>query len=369
MGLRTMLLSSPLLSSPLLSSPLLSSPMLSSLLLSSFGALTLLLSTISAPALAQGGSGGSDPSDRDPRGVIGIKLLEASANRRDDPRAYLYIVDHINPGSKISRRFEIENTSSSPQRIAVYPGAAEIRDGKFVPSPERDANELSSWVSINRTELVAPPHSHIPLKATITIPQTATKGERYGAIFAEATSPAAPGAARNVQMVNRVGIRIYLDVGPGGDPPSDFRIDRLTPGRTADGMPVVQAAVHNTGQRALDISGQMRLSEGPGGLGAGPFPAQLGTTLALNASAPVAVVLDERLPDGPWKVELLLESGRVHRTVTATLLFPGKPASWGIPALIDSSWPWILIIGLATTVVATLVLALCLFRRRRTRLT
>lgn len=336
------------------------------MLLSSIGALTLLLSTISAPALALA-QGGSDPSHRDPRGVIGIKLLEASANRRDDPRAYLYIVDHINPGTKISRRFEIENTSSRPQHIAVYPGAAEIRDHKFLPTPERDANELSSWVSINRTELVAPPHSSIPLKATITIPGSATKGERYGAIFAEATSPTAPGSARSVQMVNRVGIRIYLDVGPGGDPPSDFHIDRLTPGRTADGMPVVQATVHNTGQRALDISGKMRLSEGPGGLGAGPFPAQLGTTLAVNESAPVAVVLDERLPDGPWEVELLLESGRVHHTVTATLLFPGKPASWGIAALIDSPWPWVLIIGLAATVVTILVLALRLFRRRRSR--
>ncbi|MEU7861380.1 hypothetical protein [Nonomuraea sp. NPDC049141] len=359
MALRTMLLSSRLLSSRLLSSRLLSSR-----LLSSIGALTLLLSAISAPALAQGGSGDPDPS----RGVIGIKLLEASANRRDDPRAYLYIVDHINPGTKISRRFEIENTSGSPQHISVYPGAAEIRDHKFLPMPERDANELSSWVSINRTELVVPPHSHIPLKATITIPQSATKGERYGAIFAEATSPSASGSARSVQMVNRVGIRIYLDVGPGGDPPSDFRIDRLTPGRTADGMPVVQATVHNTGQRALDISGKMRLSEGPGGLGAGPFPAQLGTTLAVNASAPVAVVLDERLPDGPWKVELLLESGRIHHTVTATLLFPGKPASWGIPALIDSPWPWVLIIGLAAAAVTTLVLALRFSLRRRSRL-
>lgn len=333
------------------------------MLLASIGALTLLLSAASVPARAQGGPDGSDPSDRDPRGVIGIKLLEASANRRDDPRAYLYIVDHINPGTKISRRFEIENTSSSPQHIAVYPGAAEIRNNKFLPSPERDANELSSWVSINRTHLVAPPHSHIPLKATITIPESATKGERYGAIFAEVTSP----SGHSVQMVNRVGIRIYLDVGPGGDPPSDFHIDQLTPGRTADGMPVVRATVHNSGQRALDISGQMRLSEGPGGLRAGPFPAQMGTTLALNASAPVSVVLDERLPDGPWNVELLLQSGRIQHTVNATLSFPGRPASWGIPALIDSPWPWVLIIGLAAAVVTILLVALRLTRRHRSR--
>jgi len=264
------------------------------------------------------------------------------------------------------------SAAATPGDAAADPVRSRGDDGQLVhgvllPSPERDANELSSWVSINRTHLVAPPYSHIPLKATITIPESATKGERYGAIFAEATSPSASGSGRSVQMVNRVGIRIYLDVGPGGDPPSDFHIDQLTPGRTADGMPVVRATVHNTGQRALDISGQLRLSEGPGGLRAGPFPAQVGTTLALKASAPVSVVLDERLPDGPWNVELLLESGRIHHTVTATLSFPGKPASWGIPALIDAPWPRVLIIGLAAAVVIILLVALRLSRRRRSR--
>jgi hypothetical protein len=167
-------------------------------------------------------------------------------------------------------------------------------------------------------------------------------------------------------MVNRVGIRVYLDIGPGGDPPSDFRIAQLTPGRTEDGMPVVKATVNNTGERALDLGGRMWLSDGPGGLNAGPFPAQVGTTLAPGDSAPVMVMLDNRLPDGPWKVKLMLESGRVHHTVTGTLAFPGKPATWGLPAILDSFLPWALVImGSLATVAVALLLVFAVRRLRR----
>ncbi|MEU6432166.1 hypothetical protein ABZ860_40205 [Microbispora sp. NPDC046973] len=49
--------------------------------------------------------------------------------------------------------------------------------------------------------------------------------------------------------------------------------------RDATGHPVLAAQVRNTGGRALDLSGSLSLSEGPGGLRAGPYPAVLGVTL------------------------------------------------------------------------------------------
>ncbi|MFC6085448.1 hypothetical protein [Sphaerisporangium aureirubrum] len=308
----------------------------------------------------------SHPSYLKPDGSIGIRLLEASVNRRTDPRAWLYIVDHINPGTRVARRFEIRNTSSAPQRVKVYPGAAEIRRHTFVATPDRNANELSSWISVDRSEMLVPPNSRIQLKAMINIPESATKGERYGAIWAEVASPElGPGSGGNVQMINRVGIRVYLDVGPGGDPPSDFRIEQLTPGRTEAGMPVVKAAVKNTGERALDLIGRLWLSDGPGGLNAGPFPARVGTTIEPGGSAPVMVMLDERLPDGPWRVRLALESGRIKHEVTGTLTFPRKSAAWGLPAILDSFNPWILgAIGLLVILAAALFLLARGTRRR-----
>lgn len=166
-------------------------------------------------------------------------------------------------------------------------------------------------------------------------------------------------------MINRVGIRLYLDVGPGGDPPSDFGIEQLTPGRTEGGLPVVRATVRNTGERALDLSGRLWLSDGPGGLHAGPFQVRTGTTLAPGDSAAVLVHLDPRLPDGPWRVRLTLESGRVRHTVTGTLTFPRRAGAWGLPALLDGLFPRALVLAGASAGGAAVVLSLLLTLRRR----
>jgi hypothetical protein len=75
----------------------------------------------------------------------------------------------------------------------------------------------------------------------------------------------------SILLINSVGLRIYLDIGPGGEPPSDFQINDLAGARTTSGTPEVVADAHNTGGRALDMTGSMSLTNGPGSLSAGPL--------------------------------------------------------------------------------------------------
>src|SRR5213076_2151068 len=95
------------------------------------------------------------------------------------------------------------------------------------------------------------------------------------------------GGAANV--VNRVGVRVYLSVGEGEEPVSDFTIDALTARRDEDSVPIVETTVTNTGGRAIDLAGSLSLANGPGSLNAGPFDVQIGTTLAPGDSAPAQV--------------------------------------------------------------------------------
>ena len=76
----------------------------------------------------------------------------------------------------------------------------------------------------------------------------------------DATTPA---TGDGITQVNRVGIRLYLSIGPGGPPAANFTIGSVTAKRTRDGHPMVLATVHNTGGRALDMNGTLRLREGP----------------------------------------------------------------------------------------------------------
>ncbi|WP_240196888.1 hypothetical protein [Nonomuraea lactucae] len=298
------------------------------------------------------------------QGAIGIRLAEIPASRVDDPRAHRFIVDHVNPGTTITRRFEVVSSSKRPVRAELYPGAASIGKGSFTFAPAGVSNELSSWITLDRAELDLEPHGQATVKATIAVPESASRGERYAVIWAQVSSPG-PGPEGNVALVNRVGIRTYLDVGPGGEPPSDFRIGEIVPQRTADGQPKIVAAITNTGRRALDLDGQVSLSEGPSSLSAGPFRIDSGTTLAPGDQGQVVAVLGQDLPGGPWKFRLTLHSGQVERSATGTLTFPARPGVLGVPASLDS--PLGLGLAFAALIAVAAVVILLLVRRVRAR--
>ncbi|MBM7086155.1 MULTISPECIES: hypothetical protein [Micromonospora] len=326
----------------------------------------LFLAATGVPVAAEGdGDTGGDQRGK-PSGSIGIQLLEASADRRDDPRARVYIVDHMTPGSGMVRRLAVTNDSPGPQKITMSVGAAEIRDNQFVAASDPNGNELPEWVHLDQPSFVAPPYSTTTLRVTVEIPPSAPRGERYGAIWASVASTTPDPGRGTVQKINRAGIRIYLDVGPGGEPPSDFEIDDLVPGRTDKGLPVVRATVRNTGERALDLSGKLWLSDGPGGLSAGPFGVTVGTTVPPGGTAHAEVLLGRQLPDGPWRARLRLESGRLHRELTGEITFPRDHGAWGLPATLSDRLPWIVALAGLLTLAAGVLLVVTV-RRVRSR--
>jgi hypothetical protein len=263
------------------------------------------------PALAAGPAAGS----------IGIRLLDAPAGEQDNPRARIYIVDFLALGSVIHRHIEVTNDSTSARRIVLYPGAASIKNGTFNVAAGRTPDDLTTWITLKPAALTLGPGASTSVTATIAVPRNAYPGERYAGIWAQ-TATAHSGHHTNVLEVSRVGIRVYLAVGKGGAPAPNFVISSLTAKRQPNGRPAVAALVRNTGGRALDLSGKLTLGKGPGGLSAGPFTAQLGTTIAPGQSEPVTVTLNTQVPDGPWKARIHLKSGLTSRTAEATITFP-----------------------------------------------
>jgi hypothetical protein len=249
---------------------------------------------------------------------VGIRLLDASVSRRNDPRAHSSIDDFVHPGVVFTRHFLVSNGDSRPFTVKLYVRPAQLVGGNFAID-DKSPGEIPQWVTLDKSSATIPSQSAVTVAATFRVPASASKGEYYGALLAELPPP--PGT-KGVGVASRVGIRVYLDVGPGGEPRSDFTIDTLTAARNSDGAPVVTAQVHNTGGRALDMSGSLKLSDGPGGLSAGPFSARLGTTLAPGQTEPVTVILDKSLPDGPWKARIDLQSGQLKRAAEGTITFP-----------------------------------------------
>lgn len=297
-------------------------------------------------------------------GSIGVRLLDVPADSPDGSRARSYIVERVAPGTTVRRRIEITNTTSSTADIAIYPAAADLR-GTFRFASGHSRNELSSWTSVSQLLLRLAPGTSAVETVTIEVPKQASSGERYAVVWAEVSAPAP--VAGGVTLVNRVGIRMYVSIGPGGAPPSNFRISSLTAERSASGEALVVATIHNSGQRTIDISGNLTLDKGPGGLQAGPFPVKLASALGPDDSATVAVRLDKQLPRGPWRAHLRLRSGLIQRVAVATITFPphAKPATAKVvPA--ESSHLLIVVIVLVG-LLALAGIPLLLSRRARRR--
>lgn len=261
--------------------------------------------------------------------TVGIRIVDVPTSRTDDPRAREYIVDHLPPGTTITRRVEVTNSTSQAQVVQLYAGAATIAGGSIVFADGRTPNDLTGWTKVEPPTVTPAAGGKVTATVTIAVPPNTSPGERYGVVWAE-LAPAVP-AGGGVTAVNRVGVRMYLSVGPGGEPASDFTITGFQAIRAADGSPLLAATVHNTGGRAVDLSGELRLTNGPGGLSAGPFTAKLGTTLGLDQTEAVQVPLDPAIPRGPWDAHIVLRSGTTEREATASVTFPEAPATSALP--------------------------------------
>ncbi len=325
-----------------------------------------LVAGVLSPAVSASSAFG-DTSAKPPVTGVGVRLVDAPTATANDPRARVYIIDHLAPGKTIERRMEVVNHTRSKADVSMYSAAASVGKGGFVGADGRTVNELSSWTSVTPRSLSLSPEERAFVKVLVSVPALAVRGENYGVVWAQVTTP--PKTAGGVTRISRAGIRLYLSVGPGGAPPSDFKIVSLTAVRDQDNVPVVQASVRNTGERALDLTGTLTLSNGPGGLSAGPFPIPLGTTLGIGDTEPVALKLDPQLPNGPWLAKITVKSGVTQRTAQATLTFPSGPGSGPAVAAetpFHLTW-WMIAAGIAAAMVLLLLLLGLILRRRRKR--
>ena len=325
---------------------------------------TALTSGALAAALPSGGAAAG------PHG-IGIRLLDASVERRDDPRARLYIDDHLRPGTSITRHVQVSDFTAKPVRLRLFAVASSIDQAGWQVADDGARNELTSWMRVTPSQVDLQPGRSATVTVDIDVPSAASKGERYATVVAEMPAPP-PSAGEAVRVATRVGVRVYLDVGPGGEPPSDFTISTLTAARQPDGTPSVSAQVTNTGDRALDLGGRLTLGDGPGGLRAGPYDVQVPRTLGIGETGDVVVVLDKQTPTGPWLARMSLRSGYVRHAVTGTLSFPAAAGTSAAPVKavpVPLTKDRHLLVPLAIGLILALLLGLLLFlwRRRRHR--
>jgi hypothetical protein len=316
--------------------------LLSMLLLSAAGVLSPAATALALPA---------------PGPAFGARLYDVPVIDAHNPRAQRYIVDFLHPGMVIHRRILILNQEPQRSRFSVYPDAAQIAHGAFVGDAGQTRSELTGWITIQHPVVRLAPRASTLDMVTIRVPSQATGGEHYGVIWVQQTASARSATGTAILEVARVGIRIYLAVGHGL-PPTKFVITSLAGHRSRHGQPYLVAKIHNTGQRAVDINGELRLTDGPGGITAGPFQEQQVVTLAPGQYGNVIFVAGKLLPDGPWHATVTLVSGLNTSAAQSTIQFGGHDLS---------SWTRLSWLIWAVGIVIALVAIALVLRGRRAR--
>ena len=102
--------------------------------------------------------------------TVGIRILDAPTNRADDPRARIYIVDHVAPGTTINRRVEVSNDTSKAQTIQLYAAAADVVAGAFQFGEGRAANDLTRWTTVAPASLSLAARAKGVATVTIVVP-------------------------------------------------------------------------------------------------------------------------------------------------------------------------------------------------------
>lgn len=328
-------------------------------------AIGLLALALAAFAIIVPSPAAAQPSDTPDTGGVGIRLLEAPVALKDDPRAQAYIVDNLPPGTEITRKIEVRNSSNTERDISLYPASAFIADdGGFEVGDDRAVNELTTWMSVAPAEVTLAPNATAQATVSIKVPKDAPEGEQYAVVWAQ-TANERTGAG--IQNVSRAGIRTYLSVGPGNGPPAGFDITEMIAQRSTSGAPEVVAQLTNTGGRALDPRGTLTLTGGPGGISTSPVNGS-GGSIAPGKTGSVTFTLDPAIPAGPWDAAVEISRGLVKENSSVSLTFPDKgsvTASSSDSGGGTSPWVWV---AVAVALLLALVLAsmLAVMRRRKT---
>lgn len=167
--------------------------------------LALLATIVVPPAIAPGPAWAGS-------GAVGIRLVDAPVDAAD-PRARAYVVERLEPGATVERRLEVWKEGAAPAEVALSVEPAAVVAGEFHIAPAVASDDLTRWARVEPPTADFTTGSRQTVLLTINVPADADPGVRYGVVWATVTD----GAAGGLQVMNRVGVRIYLSVS-AGDP-------------------------------------------------------------------------------------------------------------------------------------------------------
>jgi hypothetical protein len=291
-------------------------------------------------ALAVGLLAAGEPARAAENGEFSLRPVRA-ANTPERERSY--VVRTVAPGTGFDDRLEARNLTDGPLDLVVEPvDAAVTPDGSFAPGTTTTAE--GGWLRVTPDRVRVPARGSVRVALRVDVPADAAPGDHIAAVVVrKADAPNGSG----VQLVNRVGVRVYLTVTPPAAPGPkrafELRALRWTGDRN------FEADVANVGDLLVEPLGTLTIARGD-------FTTTVDVpvlgTVPPRAVTPLPVRTTGKLEPGTYEARLRLRlvqgGGEQEQRVTFTV--PGTPAREeeddGLPLL-----PLLLAVGALALVV------------------
>lgn len=125
-----------------------------------------------------------------------------------------WFVYTLNQGETRVSKVDVKNESDKPITLKIYPvDATTTKDGSFAPMSEDSIKKgIGAWVVLPISELSLNPKEIKTVDFTINVPLNAEVCDHMGAIIVQAKDTTTVKAGTSMQVVNRLGARIYITV-------------------------------------------------------------------------------------------------------------------------------------------------------------
>lgn len=169
------------------------------------------------------------------------------------------------PGAATEATAIVTNQSSEPVTLLIYPVDGEgTPQGTFAFGGQADERAgVGAWIDLDVQQITIPARSEIPVPFLLSVPEGTPPGDYAGGLIIQPppvegeTTELGDGTALRLDIVQRQGLRIYLDV--AGVAIQQLDRGELTWKKSGDSI-TFSLPVHNTGNTILHPTGTLDVS-------------------------------------------------------------------------------------------------------------
>ncbi len=173
------------------------------------------------------------------------------------------------PGATTDATAIVSNGSDTPVTLLTYPVDAQpSAEGAFVLASQTDPRVgIGAWVQLDAAQITVPANSDLEVPFRLSVPANTPPGDYAGGLIIQSapvegeTTMAGDDTAVRVDVIQRLGLRIYLNV--AGTALNSLEIGELSWKQSADGL-TFTLPLRNTGNTILHPRGTVDLRGGVG---------------------------------------------------------------------------------------------------------